>query len=153
MADVRATVRQIVLASPERTFRAFVDVDDLDDWMFGPNIRAERIVSLKADVRVGGQFSFVVERRGEMLDHRGLYRIIEPPRRLAFTWIVNAPPAHGDLISVEFAPLMLGTEVTLAHHLASDWVSEKPKIEAAWAKMLGALALHLAAPMAGSSTP
>lgn len=137
-----ATVRQIVLASPRRVFDAMTTPADIGSWMFGPNIRSERVLGLDVDLRIGGRFSFRVERGDEVLDHVGIYRALDPSRALSFTWSVNGPPEKGDLIVVRFMPLAVGTEVQLSHALAPDWVDAKPSVEAAWTKMLRALARH-----------
>ncbi|MFM2422894.1 MAG: hypothetical protein RL291_1424 [Pseudomonadota bacterium] len=145
---VEAQVRQLVLASADRTFEALIDPKDIGQWMFGPNIRDEKIISLKSDPRPGGRFSFVVERRSERLDHTGRYERFTPGVELAFTWIVNGPPSNGDIVHIALKPMMIGTEVNLTHDLPPAWAEAKPKVEAAWAKMLGALARHLAKPAA-----
>ena len=80
------TVRRRFSASAEQVFDAWLDPAMIGQWMFGPKLRDEEIVSLKVDAQVGGRFSFVVRREGKELDHVGKYLEIDRPRRLVFTW-------------------------------------------------------------------
>jgi hypothetical protein len=50
---VHATVTHKFPATPERVFDAWLDTGMVSKSMFGPHLREEEIVSLKADVHVG----------------------------------------------------------------------------------------------------
>jgi uncharacterized protein YndB with AHSA1/START domain len=90
-------------APAERVFDAWLTRSMIDQWMFGPAVRDEEIVRLSIDPRVGGAFSFVVDRQGEEIDHIGKYLEIERPRRLVFTWAV-AGERTGSRVVIEIAP-------------------------------------------------
>lgn len=127
----------------ERVFDAWLTCSMIDQWMFGPAVRDEEIVRLAIDPRVGGAFSFVVERQGEEIDHIGKYLEIDRPRRLAFTWAVAGEKA-GSRVTIDIAAQGTGCELTLAHELHPDWASFVERTEEAWRKMLEALAAALA---------
>ena len=61
---VHAVVSHRFTASAERVFDAWLDVAWIGRWMFGPVVRDERIVRLVLEPKVGGKFSFVVNRQG-----------------------------------------------------------------------------------------
>src|SRR5688500_1328867 len=90
MADPRARTEIEVIRSfslpPEEVFNAWLDPAKIGKWMFGPPLRDEKVVRMGLEAKVGGRFSFVVEREGKEFDHTGEYLEIERPRRLAFTW-------------------------------------------------------------------
>ena len=58
---VHAIVMQRFEVAPERIFDACLDPAWVSRWMFGPNVRDERVVRLALEARVGGRFSFVAE--------------------------------------------------------------------------------------------
>lgn len=130
-------------ASPERVFEAWLDPEMIGAWMFGPAVRDEEIVRIAVDARVGGSFSFVVRRQGDEVDHIGEYLELVPPRRLAFTWGVKQAATDMSRVSIDFLPMEPGCELTLVHELHPDWADYLGRTEAAWTKMLEALATRL----------
>lgn len=145
-----ATVTQQIDAAPERVFDAWIDPALLGRWMFGPAIREEEIVRLVTDPRVGGEFSFVVRRGDDELDHVGRYLELERPRRLAFTWAV-APVTEGESrIDVDIRETAPGAcEITVTHHLLPAWAPQAARIEEGWGRMLGALAAAVSGEQGG----
>jgi uncharacterized protein YndB with AHSA1/START domain len=117
----------------------------IEQWMFGPAVREEEVVRLSIDPRIGGAFSFVVERDGEEIDHLGKYLEIDRPRRLVFTWAVAGAPA-GSRVLVEVAPRETGCELSLTHELHPDWANFVARSEEGWRHMLDVLAEALAQP-------
>jgi uncharacterized protein YndB with AHSA1/START domain len=132
---VSAVVRRRFEAAPERVFDAWLNREMLGQWMWGPNVRDEEIVHLAVDARVGGGFSFMVERDGEEIDHVGKYLELERPRRLVFTWMVVGE-AVGSRVLVDIVPEGAGCVLTLTHELHPDWADFVERSEAAWATML-----------------
>jgi uncharacterized protein YndB with AHSA1/START domain len=141
--QVRAIVARQFAAPPEAVFDAWLDPALIGRWMFGPALRDEEVVRLSLDARLGGKFSFVVRRQGQELDHMGEYRAIDQPHRLVFTWGVDDPD-ESSVVTVEIRPAGSGSEVILTHDMHPDWADYVERTEAAWAKMLGALAAVLA---------
>lgn len=125
--------------SAERVFDAWFDPVWLGRWMFGPSVRDERIVRLTLDARVGGKFSFVVERQGVEIDHVGEYLAIDRPQLLAFTWATRDSLPDTSRVTVEITPLEHGCDVKLTHAMGANWSAFVDKAANAWSKMLDAL--------------
>jgi uncharacterized protein YndB with AHSA1/START domain len=136
--STQAVAKRHIEASAERLFDAWIEPAMVGTWMFGPNVREEEIVSLDADPRLGGRFSFVVRREGKLFDHAGQYLEVDRPRRLSFTWGVRPLDAESR-VHVEIVPREKGCEVTVSQDLSAAWADFKPKGEEAWRRMLEAL--------------
>lgn len=137
---VKAVVTKRFHASAERVFDAWLDPDWLGRWMFGPNVREERIVRLGLEPRVGGRYSFVVDRAGTEVDHVGEYLEIVRPRRLVFTWGMRESLPATSRVVVEITPLDDGCELTLTHEMSPEWAAFADRASDAWRKMLDVLA-------------
>ena len=108
-----------------------------------PGAARRRSGTISLDARVGGSFSFVVRRQGEEIDHVGEYLEIHRPRRLVFTWGIRMGTTDSSRVTIDIAPLEKGCELTLIHELHPDWADYADRTEAAWTKMLDALATTL----------
>lgn len=128
----------------ERVFDAWTDPAMIGQFLFGPRLREEEIVSIETDPREGGHFSFVVVRGGQELNHTGRYLRVKRPLRLQFTWRVEAveteAPAPDSEVMLEFQPVPGGCELTLLHELHPDWSSFVPRVQEGWERMTGVLA-------------
>ena len=129
----------------ERLFDAWLDTSVIGQWMFGPNVRDEQIVSLSNDPRVGGKFSFVVRRQANELDHVGTYKEITRPYRLVFSWgVAVAGKSDGEtLVAIDIKPHEKGSDLILTHELAPSWANFTEQAAQAWAKMLDALSKNV----------
>jgi uncharacterized protein YndB with AHSA1/START domain len=134
---VRVTHRYA--ASAERVFDAWLDPAMIGRFMFGPRLRDERIVRLGLVPKVGGEFSFVVERQGHEVDHLGTYQAIDRPRRLVFTWGIRENLPETSLVTLEIEPLSSGCELTLTHAMDPKWAEWQDRVAAGWTKMTAAL--------------
>jgi uncharacterized protein YndB with AHSA1/START domain len=137
-------VERRIAAAAERVFDAWLDPKWIGRFMFGPHLRDEQIVSLENEPRVGGQFHYKVTRGGQEIDHTGTYREIERPRRLVFTWGVDAEQGDLSVVTIELAPDGDGTVLTLAHQLNPDWSEYAERTQQGWRKIVGDLAAALA---------
>jgi uncharacterized protein YndB with AHSA1/START domain len=122
--------------SPERVFDAWLDRDKVKQW-FAPGLG--EMVRVEIDARVGGSFSFVQRRDGAEVDHIGTYLEMDRPRRLAFTWSAR-PSKDSSRVDIEIVPQGTGCELALTHELHPDWANYASRTEAAWTKMLDAMA-------------
>lgn len=137
---VHATATGLFSVAPEVVFDAFLDTQKIGQFMFGPGMRDEEIVSLTNDPRVGGTFTYTVRRQGQVLDHVGEYLEIDRPRRLVFTWAVQQDPSGSQSqVIIEIAPIINGCELTLTHAMPRGWEDFVEKSKAAWGKMLDKL--------------
>lgn len=137
---VRATVTKRFSVPAEQVYDAWLDPTMIGRWMFGPNVRNERIVRLGTEPRVGGKFSFVVDRGGHEIDHVGEYLVLDRPRRLVFTWATRDSLPEKSRVTVELTPLDGGCELVLTHEMGPEWAAFVDRSSGAWRKMLDTLA-------------
>ena len=83
------SLTRIFPVAPEKVWQAWTDPQALKNW-FGPD---EGEVSLaQTDVQVGGRFHAVFSTLdGEQHDVSGVYREVQPQRKLVFTWAWPLP--------------------------------------------------------------
>jgi uncharacterized protein YndB with AHSA1/START domain len=104
---------RVVPAARSAVFSAFVDPAELVKW-FGPKSYVAR--SLEFDARVGRSFRIEVQPPvGDPFYLGGEFREIEPPVRLAYTFIYEDPDPDDleTLVSVSLGDLGTSTEVAL----------------------------------------
>src|ERR1700752_2071257 len=112
------TVRHLVSAPATELFDAWLDPGKASMWM--PPADAKK-AKVRVDARVGGELDVVMHTKTRHLPHKGVYKIVDRPNRLAFTWFSPAAPDHESLVTLEFLPVGPATEVTLTHeNLAAD---------------------------------
>jgi uncharacterized protein YndB with AHSA1/START domain len=139
---IRAVVTRRFHASANQVFDAWLNRALLGEWMFGPAVRDEEIIHLSLTPKVGGSFSFLVERGQNEIEHVGRYLEISRPCRLVFTWTVTTDPV-GSRVIVEIEPGQTGCELTLTHELHPSCAEQVGRTEEAWGKMFDALATAL----------
>lgn len=108
----KLVVRRMIAAPAKDLFDAWLDAKAMAVWM-RPGDTSPSDVTV--DARVGGHFEIVMHTEHGTVPHRGVYEVIDRPRRLVFTW--NSPYAgdHGSLVTVDFLARAGGTEVVLTH--------------------------------------
>jgi uncharacterized protein YndB with AHSA1/START domain len=101
-------------ASPARVFRAWTSVEELNAWSDPEPALAESEI----DLRVGGRYAIAMARPNGVV-HRvsGIYREVDPPRRLVYSWRWETIPNFPDtVVTVEFNPRDDGgTDLVLVH--------------------------------------
>src|SRR5882672_864945 len=77
-------IERLIATTPERLFELWTDPEQLTKW-WGPEDFT--IPKYTMDVRPGGRWRTTMHRPdGTENVVSGIYRVIEPPRRLVFTW-------------------------------------------------------------------
>ena len=110
--DDVVVVRRVIAAPRDRVFAAWLDPAMLARFMRPGDVADARA---EIDARVGGAFRItMVHARGET-DHRGEYLAIEPPSRLAFTWISENTDRQPTEVTIEFHDRGGETEIVLTH--------------------------------------
>jgi uncharacterized protein YndB with AHSA1/START domain len=117
MSEHTITISRTVAAPPDRVFMAWTEVGELAAWWW-PQLAA---TTYDVDARPGGRFRIHSPAIGATVS--GVYTEVDPPRRLAFTWIWEdegeSEPAVEDPVEdavvVTFEPVRDGTVVTVAH--------------------------------------
>ena len=114
------TVTRMFDASPERVFDAWTSASQLAKW-FGPS---ECVVDeVVCDLKVGGEYAItLILPTGDRARQSGIYKKIDRPVSLVFTWVLADQPCEGSegahaetLVSLDFRPVGAGTELTLTH--------------------------------------
>ncbi len=119
------TIERTFPVSQERLFRALTDPEDLKVWVWGSE---GRDVEADVDLKVGGQVRTTtrVDRpdgNEERAGFRGVFALIEPPRRLVHTvhWDAsvgyNAPGMNpvDEVIAAEVEPCAEGCRLRYTH--------------------------------------
>jgi uncharacterized protein YndB with AHSA1/START domain len=105
-------------ASIERVFKAWTDANQLGQW-FAPTDDYTTKASL--DLRVGHEYRIdITHKGGNVHTIFGTYRLIEPPRKLVYTWRWENGPAADTLVTVDFTPEGDATKVTITHEKFAD---------------------------------
>lgn len=119
-----ATVPSLTLvrrinAPPALVFAAWTRPEMLARW-WGPH--HTRVVEAEADPRPGGRFRTVLEEKESGARHEvsGEYAVVETDRRLVFSWAWSNAPDRVSRVTVTFAAVADGTEVTLVHDRFAD---------------------------------
>jgi uncharacterized protein YndB with AHSA1/START domain len=100
-------------ASVERVFKAWTDANQLGQW-FAPT--DDYTTKANVDLRVGHEYRIAITHKGGNVHTiLGTYRLIEPPRKLVYTWRWENGPASDTLVTVDFAPEGEATKVTITH--------------------------------------
>ena len=136
----KLVVRRTIAASAKDVFDAWIDARALAAWMTPISDRASDVT---VDARVGGKFEIVMHSDTGTVPHRGVYEVIDRPRRLVFTW--NSPFAgdHGSRVTVDFHPNAGGTEVVVTHEKLPTELAVGQHREG-WALCLAGLERHMA---------
>ena len=129
------TVSHRYRAPREAVFDAWLDPGMLQRFMQpGPGMSVPRA---DTDPREGGRFDIVMEADGQEIPHHGIYRSIERPERLVFTW--QSPYSVPDsTVTLTFAEVEGGTEVTLTHVRFAD-EGARDNHRGGWTAILAAL--------------
>lgn len=118
-------------------FAAWTDPELMAQWL-APTGYAE----VEADVRVGGQFRVTMIAGDFRLVHTGKYLVVDPPRRLSFTW--RSPYTGPDASQVDVILTARGsaTRLVLLHDRLPD--QTRASHEGGWTTILERLAALLA---------
>lgn len=106
---------RIFPAPREKVFRAWTEPEILKKW-WGPKGATSPVIEI--DLRVGGKYRFGLQFPGQdVLYVRGVYREVEPPHKLVFTWRWEQPEMDfgESIVTVAFREHGETTEVALTH--------------------------------------
>jgi uncharacterized protein YndB with AHSA1/START domain len=100
-------------APAERVFKAWTDANQLGQW-FAPT--DDYTTKATVDLRVGHEYRISIAHKGGNIHNvLGTYRLIDPPRKLVYTWRWEGGPETDTLVTVDFTPRGDSTEVTITH--------------------------------------
>lgn len=133
-------VRRTIRAPRQRVFDAWTKADELKAW----HAPGPAVVSFsEIDLREGGEYR--IHMRGpDGTEYRvsGIYREIDPPRKIVYTWGWDGDhPVKDSVVTLEFHDRGNATEVVLTHAIAHDeerrgheqgWTAIMDKLEATY---------------------
>lgn len=105
------TLHRVLLAKPERVYRAFLDPDAMARWL-PPNGFTCKVHHM--DPRVGGTYkmSFTNFTTGHSHSFGGRYLELVPHQRIRYTDVFDDPNMPGEMItSIELNAVSMGTEL------------------------------------------
>jgi uncharacterized protein YndB with AHSA1/START domain len=131
-SDIRARVTLNIQASAGAVFAAWIDPTLMEQWFFkSPDNR----LSARSDPRVGGSYSITEYAADQVITHDGIYTIVDPPRRLAFSLTVPQHFVGIAHIEIEIRQVGSGSQLDfLARNAGPEDAQE------IWERMLSELA-------------
>jgi uncharacterized protein YndB with AHSA1/START domain len=116
-ASAAVVVRRTIPASAEVLFDAFLDPIALSEWMRPGSIRS---AVATVEPYVGGRYEVIMQGESGAIPHSGVYRFIDRPKRLVFTWHSPHTGPNETLVTVDFIKAAKGTEVVVTHELLPE---------------------------------
>lgn len=112
-----AEVRRRLSAPPDKVFAAFSDPALVTRWLSpSPDVR---LTVLRFEFRVGGAYRYAYEVPGVgTMRVNGIYRVIDPPLKIVFTWNIEPPDVHAGTaseVTVSLTPDGAGTVLLIQH--------------------------------------
>jgi uncharacterized protein YndB with AHSA1/START domain len=103
-------------APAEEVFEAWTSEEVLRRWLYGNP--GWDLPTAEVDLRVGGRVRIVMRdpKAGEDHGASGEYTVVDPPRRLAFTWKWDDQDSERQLIELEFVERDGATTVRMTSH-------------------------------------
>ncbi len=132
-------VARVINADPDVVFRAWTEPEHLERWSCP---EGATIADVEVDLAVGGRYRIrMTGAEGQRHTAFGVYREIDPPHRLVYTWDWEEDDYRvGEtLVTVEFKNLGEATEVVLTHELFPS-AEAKSSHEEGWTSCLDRLA-------------
>jgi uncharacterized protein YndB with AHSA1/START domain len=142
MGGIVLVARRTIRATVERVFDAWTDPVQLRAW-WGP--RPVTCSEAEVDLRTGGRYRIVnaLPDGGSITVH-GVFRAVEAPHRLVYTWCMGDDAKEASLVTVRFEPRDDATEVVVVHEeIAAEPVRESH--EKGWNGCLDGLERHFGA--------
>jgi uncharacterized protein YndB with AHSA1/START domain len=114
-------LERVIAATPQRLFALWSEPEELARW-WGPD--GFTCPHYDMDVRPGGRWRTTM-RRPDGTEHivSGIYRVIDPPRRISFTWGWDDDAGlrgHETEVNVTFEPVPGGTRMVLTQQTFRD---------------------------------
>ena len=114
------TITRLFKASPEKVFKAWTDPTLLTRW-FGP--QGVTTTAVEVDLRIGGKYQFTMQEPDGTRHHpKGEYHIIDPPKKLVFTWVLDGQGCSGSdgqytetRVTIDFEEVDGSCRLTLTH--------------------------------------
>lgn len=137
------TLVRHIKASPEIVFDAVTTADGIAHW-WGPD--EGPVLLSESDPRVGGKYRLRFRKLDDS-EHEcsGEFLVVDPPRRVAFTWrwMVGGDDPGESRVEITLRAIGDGTELTFSHSLLHD-ESTRRSHEGGWTGALQKLVAYFA---------
>jgi uncharacterized protein YndB with AHSA1/START domain len=138
-SGIALVARRRIKASANRVFAAWTQPDQLRAW-WGP--RPVTCEDASVDLRAGGPYRIVHRLPdGSRLTIRGEFRVVEPPRKLVYTWRMDDGSGEASLVTVRFESVGDETDVVVVHEEIPN-ESVRDSHERGWYGCLEGLGRH-----------
>jgi len=127
LASAAVVVRRTIAASAEDLFDAWLDPEALAAWMRPGTIES---TVAKVEPRVGGSYEITMQGEAGPITHKGVYRQIDRPKRLVFTWASPGTELRDTLVTVDFIVMGKRTEIIVTHEQLPE--SARPSHSRGW---------------------
>ncbi len=148
MSDTELRLERMIAAPPERVFALWTEPELLVKW-WGPE--GFDIPAHALDIRPGGAWRTTMRSpEGKLHTVSGVYRVIEPPRRLVFTWAWEDEKGlrgQETEVAVTFAPAPGGTKLMIVQKEFAT-VTSRDQHEKGWVSTLRCLEAVARQPLA-----
>jgi uncharacterized protein YndB with AHSA1/START domain len=142
--DTLLEITRVFDAPPARVFNAWLTREEWQSWI-GPEGTDSEVPLLEP--RVGGRYRVVMTMSdGKVIAVGGMFRSIEPPERLAFTWGWEGDDSRQSLVTITFGDLGGKTKLTLRHE-GLGTVDNRDAHGKGWNSTLNKLAAYVATPI------
>jgi uncharacterized protein YndB with AHSA1/START domain len=140
--DTTLEITRLFDAPPARVFDAWLNREEWQSWIGPEGINCE--VPL-LEPRVGGRYRIAMHLSdGRKIPVAGIFKTIDAPRILAFTWGAQNDPTRQSLITLTFREKGGKTELTLRQEGLGS-VSSRDDHDRGWNSALNKLVAYLAA--------
>ena len=141
LAKPSLTLRRHLKAPPSAVYAAWTDPEKLVRW-FGP--AESEVLRAEVEPKIGGSFRVNFRTSdGEQHEVSGMYREVQPDKRLVFTWAWRSTPERQSVVTVALRPEIEGTVLTLTHDQFFDEAA-RDRHRSGWTGALDNLERYLA---------
>lgn len=134
------TINKTINGKQQSVFDHWLIPVFVGEWMFGPRVQAEEIISLENTVRRNGEFDYRVKRQGKEVSHSGTYLELAIPNTLVFSWNESSMPDVTSQVSVQFSEAGDKTKLKLTVKLPAELDAQRDAIKDTWTARCKALA-------------
>ncbi len=140
--DTTLELTRIFDASPALVFNSWIDREEWQAWLGPEGMRCE--IPL-LEPRVGGRYRVIMQTSdGNRIPIAGVFRAIDAPRKLVFTWCWEGDDSRQSIVTLLFAEFDGKTKLTLRQEDLGT-AENRDAHGKGWNSALNKLAAHLAA--------
>lgn len=140
--DTTLVITRLFDAPPARVFDAWLDREEWQAWIGPEGVECE-VPFLEP--RIGGRYRLTMRMAsGDTIPVAGVFRVIDRPNTLAFTWGRDGDPSRDSLVTLTFVRKGDKTELTLRQENLGT-AENRDGHRKGWNSALNKLHRHLAA--------